>query len=216
VDVKQANPLVAVIAALSPGDLADATVAQGALRLPVAIVGRPVGADLQHLFVTPDGVTQLDRLFDGVRHRLFAVDMLARFERVAGDLRVPMIGRGDQHGVDIFAIKQLAIVAVALAFRDGLGPRDSAPIDVADRHHIDVVGLGPLDQAGDVTGSLAANANDPHANAAVGTQRRGGGYARHGHGSGRCDRSSHELSTRKIGVIRHGRTFAERGGCGAG
>ena len=213
-DVEQADALVAVVAALRPGHLADAAVADRPLGLPIAVVGGGVGADLQHFLVTADLVAQLDRLLDRVRHRLFAVDMLARFERIAGDLGVPVVGRGDQHGVDIVTLEDFAIVAVTFRLRDRLGPRDSPPINVADGDDLDVVGLGPLHQPGNVTGPLPADADHSHANAIIGADCRRRRQTGHRHGSGRRHGSPNKLSTRKVGFMRHGRTSQRR--CRAG
>ena len=48
---------------------------------------------------------------DGVRRRLLDVDVLAGRDRVDRLLAVPVIGRGDEHGVDVLAIEDAAVVA---------------------------------------------------------------------------------------------------------
>ena len=48
---------------------------------------------------------------DGQAARLFAVDILAGLGGHHRGRRVPAISRGDQHGIDIFAVEQLAKVA---------------------------------------------------------------------------------------------------------
>ena len=49
--------------------------------------------------------------------RLFDVDVFAGVARVDGHRHVPVVGAGDQDGVDVFAVEQLAIVLAG----DGLG-----------------------------------------------------------------------------------------------
>ena len=51
------------------------------------------------------------------RQRLLDVDVLAGVGRVDGDLRVPVIGRGDQHRIEVLLLEQLAVVAVAARVR---------------------------------------------------------------------------------------------------
>ncbi len=85
-------------------------------RLQEALVafGPLHGADLED----PAGLLDdlLDQLpfVDRQRERLFAVDVLAGLHRLDRDLRVPVIGRGDHHRVDVFAIEDLAIVFVGV------------------------------------------------------------------------------------------------------
>ena len=58
-----------------------------------------------------------DRLLfgDGVRQRLFAVDVFLAPRRFGGHDLVPVVGHGDHHGIDVVAGQQLAIIVVALA-----------------------------------------------------------------------------------------------------
>ena len=59
-------------------------------------------------------------LLDGVGHRLLDVNVLAGAEGGQGDRGVHVVGRGDHHRVDVFAlVEEHAVVAVLL----GLGER---------------------------------------------------------------------------------------------
>ena len=60
----------------------------------------------------------LDELafIDRQRERLFAIDILAGFHRLNRYLRVPMVRRSDHDRIDIFAIENLAIVAIRVRF----------------------------------------------------------------------------------------------------
>ena len=57
----------------------------------------------------------LARFKDGIRERLFAINMLAPFQRRHGDDRMGVVRRGYHHGVHVFLLEQLAIIAVCLA-----------------------------------------------------------------------------------------------------
>ena len=90
-----------------------------ALQEPLIGLGPLHRSDLE------DAAGLLDDLFDQLafvdrqRQRLFAVDVLAGQHRFDGDLRVPVIRRGDHHRVDVFAVEDLAIVLVAVGLLAG-------------------------------------------------------------------------------------------------
>ena len=72
-------------------------------------------------------------------HGLLAVDIFAGVESVSGNAGVPVIGRGDDDGVDIAAGEQFAIVAsgenvLAVAF---LGERAATVVDVGNSDDFD-------------------------------------------------------------------------------
>ena len=89
---------------------------------------RPVSFETLH---------HLQRFGDGVRHGLLAVDVLAGLHGGDGDGRVPVVGGGDQDGVDVLAVEHLPIVArgrrVGLNF---LGAAEVAVVEVADHGHV--------------------------------------------------------------------------------
>ena len=49
--------------------------------------------------------------FERMHHRLFAVNVLARMQRIDRDALVPVVGRGDDYGVHIGARQNFAVVA---------------------------------------------------------------------------------------------------------
>ena len=51
----------------------------------------------------------------GVAHRLFEIDVLAVVHRIERDLGVPVVGCGDDDGVDVVAGEDFAVVEIALA-----------------------------------------------------------------------------------------------------
>jgi hypothetical protein len=95
-----------------------------------------------------------------LNHRFFEVDVLAGVHRVDGDLLVPMIGRGDDHGVDVGPREHLAIVARGedVLSPELLGARQAAVVDVGDGDDLD-------------TGRGEGDAGVPHALAAGADQR---------------------------------------------
>ena len=77
VRVEKTNASVAIIAGVRPGHLADLAGFNGFMRDPVRIVGRAIGPHLKHFSGALHGIAQLNRLLDGVCHRLFAIDVFA-------------------------------------------------------------------------------------------------------------------------------------------
>ena len=78
---------------------------------------------------------------------------------VDADLGVPVVGRADDHGVDVVAVEELAVVFVdvGLALADAivlLGFFGVAAVDVADRQEVAVVR-----GAASIAGALAAGAD---------------------------------------------------------
>ena len=113
-----------------------------------------------HLF-RAHGLPQRDGFVDAVGDGLLHVEVLARQGRLHGDERVPVVGRADDHGVDLRPREDLVeIVAgfhvhvrfalLLVELHDGL-PRDANPsgIEVAHGHHPGQrVGQGALEVAG--------------------------------------------------------------------
>ena len=83
---------------------------------------------------------------DGVRERLLDKHVLARLAGLDGGQRVPVVRRGHHHGVEIFALQQLAEIVelfglVALRLLDGRrGGVEVLLIEIADRRR-DHVGV---------------------------------------------------------------------------
>ncbi len=73
------------------------------------------GARLQHTPVLADGVDHLAAFANGQGKRFFAVDIFARFRGGASDQRVPVIGRGNNDGVNVVAREDFAEVVVDIA-----------------------------------------------------------------------------------------------------
>ena len=61
------------------------------------------------------GVDHAAAFEHGQRQWLLAVDVFAGLAGVDGGQRVPVVGRGDGDGVDVFAVEDAAVVAVAFA-----------------------------------------------------------------------------------------------------
>ena len=82
-----------------------------------------------------DGVA----LFDRVDHGLFAIYILARIHGVDGGLRVPVVGGGDDDGIDVFAREQLVIVRrdEDVFAEDFAGARAAAGVKIGDGYQGD-------------------------------------------------------------------------------
>ncbi len=67
-------------------------------------------SDLEDAVRGRQRVADQPTLGDRARHRLFAVDVLPRPDRLDSHFRVPVVGRADQYGVDIGSGEQVAVV----------------------------------------------------------------------------------------------------------
>ena len=153
------------------------TLADQAVGLPPDVVRCRLHATLE------DAARALHRLADLLglppveRHRLLAVDVLARLEGGHADLRVPMVGRGDQHRIDLGPRQDILVVVI----HGGLGDRRSTLfaglVDIADPDdlHLLVRVLAHLHQAPQVPRPLAAATDDGHVDAVVGAKDGAGG-----------------------------------------
>ena len=74
-------------------------------------------ADLADPLVDAHGLDDLGPFLDLQGQRLLDVDVFAGVGRIDGDQRVPVIGRGDQHRVEVLLLEQLAVVAVGARAR---------------------------------------------------------------------------------------------------
>ncbi len=70
-----------------------------------------LAADLEDAVGGAGGVDDLRAVGVDVDHRLFEVDVFAGMHGVDGCLFVPVVGCGDEDGVDVFAGEDLAVVA---------------------------------------------------------------------------------------------------------
>ncbi len=94
---------------------------------------------------------------DAADHRLLAIDRLARLHGVDRHPGVPVVGNADEHGVDVLAAENLAIVDVGLDLvaEDLLGVSPPAFVEVGGGHQLD---------AGYLEGRLGVDeADDAHA-----------------------------------------------------
>src|SRR5205814_704142 len=82
----------------------------------------------------------------GVGERLFDVDVLAGLQRVDRYRLVPVIGRGDDHGVDVAAVEHLTVIGKdgGLAVRPRARALGASRIGVADGDDVDAGQTGGL------------------------------------------------------------------------
>ena len=167
---------------VDPLDLADDAVADQ-LAGDAEFLRRPLHrAGLEDAFVRPDGLHHLARLDDRLAQRLLAVDVFARLGRGDGDVGVPMVGRGDDDGVDVFPGKQLAEVVVGVAALERrvvllgvevvdalLGVIAASAVDVA---HGDDLRLRFAEEPAHQPARLDADADEAERDAAVRLRRR--------------------------------------------
>jgi hypothetical protein len=127
---------------------------------------------------------------DGIGQRLLHKHVFAGLAGLDGGESVPVVRRGHHHGVQVFAIEQLAEIVVlaglvALRLFDGRhGGIEVRPVEIADGRR-DHVGL--LHELMETRGSLAAQADEADLNLIA--RRRRGERA----GSGERDSAGHQL-----------------------
>ena len=165
--IEEADARIAIVAGVRPGHLADAPGFDRFVSGPIRVVGGPVGADLQNLPGPLDGVAQLQCLLDCVGHRFFAIHMFARFHSVHRNLRVPMIRRSDQHGVDVLSFEQPPVIEKALAAADVLRTREAPLINIRYGEYLEVVGVTAFDERAEMAGAHAAAADHGEGDAVV-------------------------------------------------
>ena len=150
----------------------------------VVVAGVNLRAHLRDALVFGGGFRHLASLGDGVRQRLFAVDVLACLESGQRDNGVVVVGRGDDDRLDVLAVDDAAPVAV----EDRLGetlPRRRSKVFVHVAQGDDVGGgVGRLVE---VVGALIVDADDGDVEAFAGRGLFGsglGGAGEAGRGAG--------------------------------
>ena len=138
-------------------------------------------AALQNLLAGADGAGESGAFFEGVSDGLFQVDVFAGGQGIGCHAHVPVVGRGDEDGIDLL-LEHLAVVQVGGgqsvgALLDGIAVRR---IDVADGDDLVRTGfIGGIEQAT----HPAAGADDSDANGVVGAKRPGRGERGKGAGN---------------------------------
>ena len=105
-------------------------------------------ARLHDAIVPPRRGDHLFTLADVVRDGLFDVDVFAGLARQERHRRVPVVGRGDHHGVDRAVVEQAAEVGFPTRHSAGdvghstNGSRPQAFVDVAEGDHFDIAQRG--------------------------------------------------------------------------
>ena len=122
-----------------------------------------------------------------------------------------MIGRGDQYGVDVVAVEQLAVVEISFGAADALGASEAPLIYVAHGSDLQVIIPSTLDEFVQMTRSHATAANHAKANAIVGAQHRSLRQPT----EGECAASRHSGGFKKV-AARDGVLCHRVGSCGGG
>jgi hypothetical protein len=152
------------------GHLAEAAVVDLLAGLREVLPTALLQSDLHHALGIVHGGNQRSGLFHRMGDGLFAVDVFAGAHRGDGDGHMPVVGRADHDGVDVFAIEDLAVVeVVACVGRTvlGFGFQAARFIDVAARD--DFVLFGEFQLAQQIL-PATAGADGADAYAVVGSQ----------------------------------------------
>ena len=153
-------------------------------------------ANLELLAASLDGGEDVVAFLDGVRQRLFAVDVLAGFERGDRHVAMQMLGRHDNDRVDRFVLEHLVVVVVGVGRRlllGGdvvLGLGEARGEGVADGLDVGVV-LGDFHHGLDMAATAIAEADPSQVH--FGPRRLG---AEQGRSRGQRGRTIHKCTAR--------------------
>ena len=156
-----------------------------------------LAAALENTLILARGLDHQPALMDGQGHRLFGIDILARLARVNANQRPPVLGRGGDNRINVFAFQQFAVVLVHLGPVHG-GRRPGAfEIDVGHSHD---PGFRRLAGRPQQTPSLAAGADNGNPNSVVGSgpPRRGQHSGRDEHRRDAGGNSTHSDTAQKL------------------
>src|ERR1700722_3157056 len=130
--------------------------------------GALLHADLADTIVYARGAYDVRPFLAQTGQGLLDVDVFTGVQSVYGDGFVPMVGGGDEDGIEIFRFNQTAMVGEAPgAWRIGESLLHAIAEDIADGPQVDLVGL--LKDGGDVAAALAGS-DEPELHALVGAQ----------------------------------------------
>src|SRR5262245_48024072 len=134
------------------------------------IAGALLRADLDHAVVFARRLNHLEPFVYGARDWLLDVNVLVRLTGQHGLQRMPVVGRGDDHRVNVFAVEHSTKILVCLdAFEFGVIDRKVhlRPEDVAERDNLRVrISHKRLHQAA----PLPSRTDHPDANAIIRAQ----------------------------------------------
>ena len=177
-------------------ELADAAVADKGAGEPKDARGALLGAELKNAFLAMDFLSQGPVFGEVEAHGLFEIDILAGADGGQGGEHVPVIGRGDENGVNVLTSEQLAEVGVGgavfvlVVLIDAVaGLFEVLFHDVADG---DDPGVFLVQEIAHVPLPLRADADAADDNAAAGRDvagpaKRGGGRKRGQCGGRKCE-----------------------------
>ncbi len=124
-------------------ELADGAGGEELFGLGVDDGADALAADLDDAVGGAGGLDDLGAVGVEMDHRLFAVDVLAGLHGVDGGALVPVVGGGDDDGVDVFAGEDLAVVAGGedVVAPELLGVGEAAVVAVGDGDELDAGNL---------------------------------------------------------------------------
>ena len=171
---------VEIPALIDGDDLAQLAAAHDLAHLLLIWIAQPLRAHLHHLLARLDRVARQLGVFQRVRHRLFAVAVLAGPHHFRQNPRVLVIAGADHHRVQ-FLVRQHF-----LGILEQLGPGAEQPLHIVGRpfaiHRPEIahaaqieirIGLGRQFQHGAMAGRAMAHPDLPDLNAVVRARQSG-------------------------------------------
>ena len=178
----EAGHEVAEVVRLDRDDLSELAVAD---ELPGTFEvgpGAVLGADLDNALVLLGGFDHPAALLDEEAEGFLDVDVLAGGAGEHGHQPVPMVGRGDDDGVDVFVVEHLAEVGVSFRVcRRRVRRRDPCAAEgFGDAGDLDI---GLLDEGRGEDPADEADADDADVDAFIGPEDATGGERGQAHGA---------------------------------
>ena len=193
---------VAVVPHPDRDDLADPAAADQLASFLVVRPGALLGADLNDPVVPPGDVDHPPPLARKERERLLDIHVLARRTGHHGHQGVPVVGRRDDHRVNVVVVEQGPEVGVSAggAARECDGLVAPAAVDLGDGHD---PGVGLIPEVEDVPLADQAETDETQADPVVGPQdppvRRGG----EGRGGPAAEQRSPAQNAPDVGGVGH-------------
>lgn len=155
--------------------LPDGAVGDGLLGLVPLVRGSGLGADLKDPLGLLHRIGQVLGLGDGVAHGLFQINVLALVHGLQSHPGVPVIGGGDDDGIDLGAVDDLVVVQVAVALVEFLVLVEAPLVDVADGDNLaGVLFLADPGELAPHVGAAPAAADQADIDAVVGADNPAG------------------------------------------
>src|SRR5882672_721206 len=142
-----ATEAITAVVTLTPDERANLAALNNLRAFMPATSGAALGTNLENLPGLLDRVIHLERLWEIPCERFLTIDMFACLHGVDGDTGMPRIVRGDEDGINIIALQELAMIDIdirVLEFGSLFPPITAFAEQIASGRDHGIVGIGIL------------------------------------------------------------------------